>query len=75
MRKRIGVLLAAAAVAGAFGSSALADGSAHNCAGVATSSAAGPGLGQAVSFVAGLAPTAIPTLFDFANCGGNGFPP
>ncbi len=44
----------------------------HNCAGVATSAGAGPEFGEAISGVARLFPAAIPTLFDFANCGDNG---
>ncbi len=32
-------------------------------------------LGQVVKVIATAGPTAIPGSLDFANCGGNGFPP
>ena len=77
MKKQLAGLLAAAVAAGVVCSSALADppsNNGHNCSGF-TSSFVPPGLGPEVSGLAHLFPTAIPTLLDFANCGGNGFPP
>jgi hypothetical protein len=57
---------------------ALADpeppGNGHNCAGLA-STFLPPGFGQEVKDIAKAFPTAVPTSLDFANCGGNGFPP
>jgi hypothetical protein len=44
----------------------------HNCSGAADSALAGPGFGQLVSGLSRQFPAAIPTLFDFANCGNNG---
>jgi hypothetical protein len=78
MKKRIATLLAVGVAAGVACGSALADPQApdngHNCAGF-TSTFVPPGLGPEVSGLAQLFPSAIPTLLDFANCGGNGFPP
>jgi hypothetical protein len=77
MKKRIAVLVGLGVAAAAASGSSLADpGSTngHNCAGL-TSTFVPPGLGQEVAGTAHLFPTAIPFLLDFANCGGNGFPP
>jgi len=77
MKKRIAVQLAVGVASGVVAGSALADppsNNGHNCAGF-TSSFVPPGLGPEVSGLAHLFPAAIPTLLDFANCGGNGFPP
>ncbi len=46
----------------------------HNCAGVITSGAAGPGFGRFVAAGATVEPRAIPVSFDLANCGRNGQP-
>jgi hypothetical protein len=78
MKQHIAVLLVVGAGSGVVGGSALADpqppGNGHNCGGFA-STFVPPGLGQEVSALAQLFPTAIPSSLDFANCGGNGFPP
>jgi hypothetical protein len=75
-RKRFVILLLATVAGGASASTTLAGtGADHNSAGVASSSLASPSFGPAVAGAAGAFPTAIPTLFDFADCGGNGFPP
>ena len=78
MGKRIAALLAVGISSGALCGSALADprppGNGHNCAGFA-STFTPPGLGSEVSDLAHAFPTAIPGTLDFANCGGNGFPP
>jgi hypothetical protein len=78
MKKRITALLAVGVASGVVSGSALADpqppGNGHNCAGF-SSTFVPPGLGPEVSGLAQLFPTAIPSLLDFANCGGNGFPP
>jgi hypothetical protein len=78
MRRHIATLLALGAAAGVVCSSPLADpqppGNGHNCAGF-TSTFAGPGFGGEVSGVARAFPSAIPATLDFADCGGNGFPP
>jgi hypothetical protein len=75
---KITAALVALGLAAAIGAApALADPPAnngHNCAGF-TSSFVPPGLGGEVSALAHAFPEAIPTLLDFANCGGNGFPP
>jgi hypothetical protein len=46
----------------------------HNCAGL-SSTFVPPGFGQEVSDIAQAFPTGVPSSLDFANCGGNGFPP
>jgi len=77
MKKRIAALLAAGVASGVVCGSALADppsNNGHNCGGFA-SSFVPPGLGPEVSALAQLFPTAIPSSLDFADCGGNGFPP
>jgi hypothetical protein len=77
MKHRIAALLIAGTASGVTCGSALADppsNNGHNCAGF-SSSFVPPGFGPEVSALANLFPTAIPTLLDFANCGGNGFPP
>jgi hypothetical protein len=78
MRRRLVVLLVAAVVAGVFASTAVADppqNNGHNCAGFTSSFVPEENLGESVRAIAGAAPTAIPGTLDFANCGGNGFPP
>jgi len=76
--KRIATLLALGVGFGTVCDSTLADpqppGNGHNCAGF-TSTFAAPGFGQEVSGLAHAFPTAIPSTLDFADCGGNGFPP
>jgi hypothetical protein len=75
--KRVLALVAFVGAAGVLSASAQADppvANDHNCAGF-TSSFVPPGLGPEVSALASSFPTAIPALLDFANCGGNGFPP
>jgi hypothetical protein len=79
MTKRIAaVLVVIGSASGVVSASAVADpkppGNGHNCAGF-TSTFVPPGLGQEVSELARAFPTAVPTSLDFANCGGNGFPP
>ncbi len=78
MKRRITALLAVGVASGIVCGSALADPPAppngHNCGGFA-STFVPPGLGPEVSGLAQAFPTAIPTSLDFANCGGNGFPP
>jgi hypothetical protein len=78
MKRRIAALLVVGAVSGVVCGSALADprppGNGHNCGGFA-STFVPPGLGQEVSALAQAFPTAVPSSLDFANCGGNGFPP
>ena len=77
MRHRTALLLIVGAAAGISCGAALADppqNNGHNCSGF-TSSFVPPGLGPEVSGLAKAFPTAIPTSLDFANCGGNGFPP
>ncbi len=77
MRRGVVVLVVPAVIACIASGAALADppqNNGHNCAGF-TSSFVPPGLGPEVSSLAQLFPAAIPTLLDFANCGGNGFPP
>jgi hypothetical protein len=79
MKKRIVAALMAVGVAsGVVCGSSLADpkppGNGHNCGGFA-STFVPPGLGSEVSALAQAFPTAVPTSLDFANCGGNGFPP
>jgi hypothetical protein len=76
MKKRIAALLVVGATSGVVGASALADPTpnSHNCAGL-SSTFVPPGFGPEVSGIAQLFPTAVPSSLDFANCGGNGFPP
>jgi hypothetical protein len=79
MTRRIAILLVVGAVgAGLLSGTALADPpnvNGHNCAGLTSTFVPEENLGVSVRAVAGAFPTAIPTLLDFANCGGNGFPP
>jgi hypothetical protein len=78
MNRRIAVLLAAGVTAGISCGAALADppqNNGHNCAGFTSSFVPEENLGEAVRAIAGDFPTAIPATLDFANCGGNGFPP
>lgn len=75
MKRALGVAGVSVVLTLGFGGIAHADPptqNEHNCAGVGTSAGAGPGFGQVISAVAQLFPAAIPTLFDFANCGENG---
>jgi hypothetical protein len=77
MKKRIAAaLLVIGAASGVLSGPALADPEPndHNCAGL-SSTFVPPGFGQEVSDIAQAFPTAVPTSLDFANCGGNGFPP
>jgi hypothetical protein len=79
MKKRlVAVLMAVGVASGVVCGSSLADpkppGNEHNCAGF-TSTFVPPRLGPEVSVLAQTFPTAIPSSLDFANCGGNGFPP
>jgi hypothetical protein len=79
MKKRVVAALVAVGVAsGVVCGSSLADpqppGNGHNCGGFA-STFVPPGLGAEVSDLAQAFPTAVPSSLDFANCGGNGFPP
>jgi hypothetical protein len=79
MKHRIAVLAVVGAVsAGISCGTALADppqNNGHNCAGFTSSFVPEENLGVSVRAIAGTFPTAIPALLDFANCGGNGFPP
>jgi hypothetical protein len=78
MNHRIAMVFAVASTAGVACGAALADPPAnngHNCAGFTSSFVPEENLGVAVSALAGAFPTAIPASLDFANCGGNGFPP
>ena len=78
MKHRIAVLLTVTVTAGIACGAALADpptSNGHNCAGFTSSFVPEENLGAEVSALAGAFPTAIPATLDFANCGGNGFPP
>jgi hypothetical protein len=78
MKHRIVVLLTVAVTAGIACGAALADpptSNGHNCAGFTSSFVPEENLGAEVSALARAFPTAIPATLDFANCGGNGFPP
>jgi hypothetical protein len=79
MKHRIAVLVVVGAVGtGLSCGAALADppqNNGHNCAGFTSSFVPEENLGEAVRAIAGAFPTAIPGTLDFANCGGNGFPP
>jgi hypothetical protein len=78
MKHRLAVLLIVGAAEGMSSGAALADppqNNGHNCAGFTSSFVPEENLGVAVSALAGAFPTAIPATLDFANCGGNGFPP
>jgi hypothetical protein len=78
LNHRIAVLVAVAVTAGVSCGAAFADPPAnngHNCSGFTSSFVPEENLGVAVSGLAGAFPTAIPATLDFANCGGNGFPP
>ena len=66
------VIVASAVVAVPAAALADAPPNAHNCSGAADSALAGPDFGTVVSGLARQFPAAIPTLFDFANCGNNG---
>ena len=77
MRHRLALVVIVGVTEGVACGSALADppqNNGHNCGGFA-SSFVPPGLGPEVSAIARSGPTAIPSNLDFANCGGNGFPP
>jgi hypothetical protein len=76
MKKRLAVVGLVGVVAAAVSGSAWADPvpNQHNCAGL-SSTFVPPGFGQEVAGIAHLFPTGVPTSLDFANCGGNGFPP
>jgi hypothetical protein len=77
--KRVAILMGVGALAAGLSSgTALADPpnvNGHNCAGLTSTFVPEENLGLSVTAIATAFPTAIPTLLDFANCGGNGFPP
>ena len=78
MKHRIAIALAIGVTAGVSTGAALADPpnvNGHNCAGLTSTFVPEENLGKAVSAIARSGPTAIPGSLDFANCGGNGFPP
>lgn len=78
MRHRIAIIVAVGVTAGAASGAALADPAnvnGHNCAGLTSTFVPEENLGVSVRAIAGAFPTAIPASLDFANCGGNGFPP
>ncbi len=78
MKHRMAVLLIVGVAAGISSGAALADpqeNNGHNCSGFTSSFVPEENLGAEVSALAGAFPTAIPASLDFANCGGNGFPP
>ena len=78
MRHRIAIIVAVAVAAGAASGAAFADPpnvNGHNCAGLTSTFVPEENLGKTVRDIATAAPTAIPGSLDFANCGGNGFPP
>jgi hypothetical protein len=78
MRHRIAIIVAIGVVAGVASGAALADPpnvNGHNCAGLTSTFVPEENLGKSVKAIATAAPTAIPGSLDFANCGGNGFPP
>ena len=78
MRHRIAIIAAVAVAAGVASGAALADPpnvNGHNCAGLTSTFVPEENLGTSVKAIAGAFPTAIPASLDFANCGGNGFPP
>ena len=78
MRHRSALLAIVGVTAGIACGVAFADPPAnngHNCSGFTSTFVPEENLGESVSALAGLFPTAIPSLLDFANCGGNGFPP
>jgi hypothetical protein len=78
MRHRIALVVIVGVTAGVACGSALADppqNNGHNCAGFTSSFVPEENLGESVRALAGAFPTAIPASLDFANCGGNGFPP
>jgi hypothetical protein len=78
MRHRIAIIVAVAVAAGVVSGAALADPpnvNGHNCAGLTSTFVPEENLGVSVKAIAGAFPTAIPASLDFANCGGNGFPP
>ena len=78
MRHRIAIIVAVAVAAGVASGVALADPpnvNGHNCAGLTSTFVPEENLGASVKAIAGAFATAIPTSLDFANCGGNGFPP
>jgi hypothetical protein len=79
MGHRIAILaIVGVVVAGISSGAALADppqNNGHNCSGFASTFVPEENLGESVRALAGAFPTAIPTLLDNANCGGNGFPP
>ena len=78
MRHRLALVAIVGVTAGVACGSALADPPAnngHNCSGFTSSFVPEENLGESVRALAGAFPTAIPSELDFANCGGNGFPP
>jgi hypothetical protein len=78
MRHRLALVVIVAVTAGVACGSALADppsSNGHNCAGFTSSFVPEENLGESVRALARAFPTAIPSELDFANCGGNGFPP
>jgi len=78
MRYRIAIIVAVAVAAGITAGAALADPpkvNGHNCAGLTGTFVPEENLGKSVKDIATSGPTAIPGSLDFANCGGNGFPP
>ena len=78
MKHRIAIMVAIGAMAGVSSDAAPADPpnvNGHNCAGLTSTFVPEENLGKSVKDIATAAPTAIPGSLDFANCGGNGFPP
>lgn len=78
MKYRIAALLVVGVAAGVWSGAALADPpnvNGHNCAGLTSTFVPEENLGVSVRAIARAFPTAIPATLDFANCGGNGFPP
>jgi hypothetical protein len=78
MNHRVAIIVAIGVMAGVSCGVALADPpkvNGHNCAGLTSTFVPEENLGKSVKDIATAAPTAIPGSLDFANCGGNGFPP
>lgn len=78
MRGRIAILVSVGVMAGVASGAALADPpnvNGHSCAGLTSTFVPEENLGKSVEDIATSRPTAIPGSLDFANCGGNGFPP
>jgi hypothetical protein len=78
MKRRIAIVVAIGVMAEVAAGAALADPpsvNGHNCAGLTSTFVPEENLGKSVKDIATSGPTAIPGSLDFANCGGNGFPP